>query len=195
MIKNLEKKLHFIEFIDKMKEIKRAIYLRDWRQENDAEHSYHLAMMVIAFWDDFPKLNIEKCLKFALIHDVVEIYAWDTVVFDKKAELTKHKRESEALVRLEKEFIDIIPDFILLLKEYEKKESLESRFVYSLDKLHPIIQTVMEWWQVWHDFKIDFDKIQKRQYEKIYDDFWFDKILDIYFEKAREWNIDRKSVV
>ena len=67
MIKNLKQKLQFIELMDKMKDIERTIFLRNGKQENDAEHSFHLAMMVIAFADDFPGLNIEKCLKLALI--------------------------------------------------------------------------------------------------------------------------------
>jgi|GEM_PF-5437389 len=75
MLTNLEKKLKFIEIVDEMKYIKRIIYLKDNFLENDAEHSYHLALMVMTFIDDFSELDYEKCLKLALIHDIVEIYA------------------------------------------------------------------------------------------------------------------------
>lgn len=186
MITNLEKKLKFIELVDEMKNIERAIFLRNWKQETDAEHSYHLAMMVITFADDFPELNIEKCLKLALIHDVVEIYAWDTVALDKEAEKTKDEREKASLLRLEKEFGDILPEFIELLKEYECKASKEAKFVYSLDKVHPIMQVVMEKWKTWKNWWIDFDEIMQRQYSKIYPEFWLEKILDIYFERAKK---------
>lgn len=189
MIKNLQQKLKFIELMDKMKDIERAIILNNKRQENDAEHSYHLAMMVITFAEDFPELDTEKSLKFALIHDIVEIYAWDTIALDKKMTRTKEEREKKALDRLEKEFWDILPDFIDLLKEYETKESKEAKFVYSLDKIQPIMQVVNEWWKTWHNWKIDFDKIKNRQYSKIYPEFWLDKILDIYFEKAEKENM------
>ena len=89
MITNIESKLKFIELVDDMKNIERAIRLRNGREETNAEHSYHLAMMVIIFADDFPKLNILRSVKLALLHDIVEIFAWDTVIFDKKMEKTK----------------------------------------------------------------------------------------------------------
>lgn len=189
MLTNLEIKLKFIELMDEMKNIERAIFLKNWRQETNAEHSYHLAMMVLTFASDFPDLNIELCLKFALIHDIVEIYAWDTIALDKKMELTKTEREAKAVNILEKEYNDILPDFINLLKEYELKNLKEAKFVYSLDKIQPIIQVVMEWWETWHNWKIDFEEIKKRQYSKIYREFWLDKILDIYFEKAEKEKI------
>ena len=189
MITNIQNKLKFIELMDKMKDIERAMFLKNWRQETNAEHSFHLAMMVITFSEDFPELDIEKCLKFAIIHDIVEIYAWDTVALDVKMEKTKDFRENESLKRLEREFWEVLPDFIELLKEYEKKSSLETKYVYSLDKIQPIIQVIMEWWKTWHNWKIDFDKIKKRQYSKIYPEFWLSKILDIYFEKAEKENM------
>lgn len=193
MLTNLEKKLKFIELVDEMKNIERAIFLRNWKQETDAEHSYHLAMMVMTFAWDFPDLNIEKCLKFALIHDMVEIYAWDTIALDKEAEKTKIKREKASLLRFEKEFFDILPEFIELLKEYEDKSSKEAKFVYSLDKVHPVIQNVLEWWKWRNNWKIDFGEIMQRQYSKVYPEFWLEKILDIYFEKAKEENLFYKK--
>ena len=123
------------------------------------------------------------------ITSIVEIYAWDTIALDKKMELTKTEREANAVNILEKEYNDILPDFINLLKEYELKNLKEARFVYSLDKIQPIIQVVMEWWETWHNWKIDFEEIKKRQYSKIYREFWLDKILDIYFEKAEKEKI------
>lgn len=188
-------KLKFIELMDEMKNIQRAIFLKSGKQETNAEHSFHLAMMVIAFSDDFPQLNVEKCLKLALIHDIVEIYAWDTIVLDEKMTKTKIEREMKALEKLTDEYITILPGFILLLNEYEDRKSKESQFVYSLDKIQPIIQVVMEWWKTWHNWKIDFDKIKKRQYSKMFNEFWLDKILDIYFKKAETENMFYKDEV
>ncbi len=188
-MKSIREKLKFIELLDKMKEIKRIILLRNGTLEDDAQHSFHLAIMVITFAEDFPELNVEKCLKLALLHDIVEIYAGDTAVFDLKNELTKDKREKESLERIKREFWKVLPDIIDLLVEYEEKSSQESKFVYSLDKVQPIIQVVLEWWKAWHKYKIDFEKIKKRQYSKIYPEFWLEKILDIYFEKAEKEKI------
>lgn len=189
MIKNLEKKLKFLELVDEMKLIKRAIFLRDWSQESDAEHSYHLALIVMIFIEDFPELNYEKAIKLALIHDLVEIYAWDTIVFDKKAEKTKEEREKQALIKFKNEFQDILPEFIELIEEYEERISKEAKFVYSIDKIQIIIQNVMEWWNSWKKWKYGFDEVKKRQYSKIYPEFWLDNILDIYFERAEREKI------
>ena len=186
MIKNLKQKLQFIELMDKMKDIDRTIFLRNGKQENDAEHSFHLAMIVITFAEDFPELNIEKCLKLALIHDIIEIYAWDTPVHDKEFAKSKKQREYDSLKRLEKEFWKVLPEFIALAKEYEEMKTSEAQFVTSVDKIHPIMQVALEWGKAWRDYKIDFDMIKKRQYSKIYPQFGFDKILDIYFEKAEK---------
>jgi 5'-deoxynucleotidase YfbR-like HD superfamily hydrolase len=57
---------------------------------------------------------------------------------------TKIEREMKALEKLTDEYITILPGFILLLNEYEDRKSKESQFVYSLDKIQPIIQVVME---------------------------------------------------
>ena len=183
MIKDLNNKLKFIELIDEMKNIERAIFLRNNRRETNAEHSFHLAMIIIAFADDYSYLNLEKCLKFALIHDIVEIYAWDTILFDIKMEKTKKAREQKSLEKLEKDFWNILPDFIDLLKEYENKTSKEAKYVYSLDKIQPIIQASMEWRKTWHNWKIDFQRIKNKKYSQIYPEFWLDKILDKYFKK------------
>ena len=193
MLTNLEKKLKFIELIDEMKNIKRAILLRNWSWESDAEHSYHLAIMVMTFIDDFPELNYEKCLKLALVHDIVEIYAWDTVILDKEMMKTKKQREQESLNRLQEEYAEVLPDFINLINEYENKSSQEAKFVYSLDKVHPLIQNVMEWWKSWHKYKIDVNELKKLNYSKIYPEFWFEKILDIYYDKVEKENIGYKK--
>lgn len=183
MINNLEKKLEFIELMDEMKDIKRAIYLKNWSQETDAEHSFHVAMMVICFANDFSELNIEKCLKLALLHDVVEIYAWDTVLWDEKMEKTKDKREKDSIEKLNEYFWKIIPNFIDLINEYEICETKEAKFVKSLDWIAPIIQIVMEWWKSWKDWKLTSEKVKWRAYWKCLNKK-LEKVLNIYFEKA-----------
>lgn len=190
MISNLEKKLIFIELLDEMKNIKRALFLRNWNHENDAEHSFHLAFMIMIFIDDFPFLDMEKCLKLALVHDIVEIFAWDTVVYDKVWESTKEKREKEALKRFEeilwKEYFF---KYKALIKEYDERKTKEAKFVYQLDKIQPKIQIIMEWWKSWKTYKVKKKDLLEKDYKKVDSEFWFDKILDIYFKKAEKWNM------
>ena len=190
MITNIESKLKFIELVDDMKNIERAIRLRNGREETNAEHSYHLAMMVIIFADDFPKLNILRSVKLALLHDIVEIFAWDTVIFDKKMEKTKDERESNALLELEqilwKEYFS---EYKELIEDYINVASIESEFVHQMDKFQPIMQIVMQWWDSWHEYKIDKKMLLEKKYSQINDKFWLMKILNRYFEKAERKNM------
>jgi len=190
MIKNLQNKLKFIELIDEMKNIERAIRLKNWREETNAEHSFHIAMMVIVFIEDFPELDSLKCIKMALFHDLVEIFAWDTVIFDEKMEKTKKQRELKAIWQLEevlwkKDFKNIK----VLIEEYEDRGSLEAEFVHQIDKIQPIIQIVMEGGSSWHEYKIDKDKLMSKKYSQINDKFGLMKLLDWYFEKAEKENM------
>lgn len=187
MIRNLENKLKFIELVEKMKEIERAIVLRNWKLESDAEHSFHLAFIVMVFVSDFPELDNLKCIKIALIHDIVEIYAWDTIIFDKKMEKTKKQREFKALERFEKELRkDYFLDFKNLIQEYINRDTLESEFVHQMDKFQPIMTIVLEWWSTWHRFKFDKYKLLNDKYAKIDDKFWLMKVLQKYFDKAEK---------
>ena len=97
MEERTDKIISFLKEIDKFKDVKREIFLKD-RNENDAEHSWHLAMFVILFERDLPeKLDFKKMLKFALMHDLVEIYAGDTFFFDEEGRKDKKERETATL--------------------------------------------------------------------------------------------------
>lgn len=185
-----KKQLKFIEKLDSMKFIYRAIILDNNTYEDDAQHSWHLAMMVMILWSNFPDLNIEKCIKIALIHDIPEIYAWDTVILDKAAELTKYEREKTAIEKLLWE-IDVknIWEFKLLWEEYKNKTTKEWRFVYELDKLQPIIQNVITDGKWWKSLKQDKNKIREDKRSKITNEFWLLDILESYIKLAEEKNM------
>ena len=194
MITNLQNKLKFIELMDEMKNIERAIRLKNWREETNAEHSFHLAMMVVILIEDFPKLDSLKCVKMALFHDLVEIFAGDTVIFDEKMEKTKKQRELKAIWQLEEVlWKEDFENIKILIEEYENRSSLEAEFVHQIDKIQPIIQIVMEWGSSWHEYKIDKDKLINKKYKQINDKFWLMQLLDWYFEKAEKENMFYKE--
>lgn len=190
MITNLKNKLIFIELLDKMKDIKRACILSNWNRESDAEHSFHLAIMVITFADDFPQLNIEKCLKLALLHDIVEIYAWDTVITsDISIKKSKKIKEKESLKRIEKEIWDFFNNFKQIIEEYEENKTLEAKFVHQLDKIQWDIPIIMEWGSSYKKHKMTEDFIVWHNNLKIDDTFWLDKVIDIYMKRAIKWDM------
>ena len=190
MITNLESKLRFIELIDGMKTITRTITLKCWRKESDADHSYHLAMMVMILIDDFPDLDALKCLKLALLHDLVEIFAGDTYIFDTEWVKNKKEREHTSLLKIE-EIVgkDQFREFKSIIDEYESHQTREAQFVYQLDKLHPMIQIYMTNGCDFQTYKTNTQDLIANKYNKIDDTFGFREILDQYLKKMENGNM------
>ena len=100
---NLQKRIFFLTEIDELKQILRqTVLLKDFRQENDAEHSWHLAMMVILLSDysNDNKIDVLRTVKMVLIHDIVEIEAGDTFCYDVHDREQKTEKEREAAIRI-----------------------------------------------------------------------------------------------
>ncbi len=139
----LTEQLQFIVETDKLKRILRqTLVTLDKTQENDAEHSWHLAMMafLLAEYSNDSDLNIVRVMKMALIHDLVEIYAGDTFCYDYEAAKDKAKREIEAADKI----FTLLPtdqakDLRLMWDEFEEQKTSEARFAAALDRLQPLL--------------------------------------------------------
>lgn len=138
----IKKQMEFLMEIDKLKNIFRQSLLSvDYRRENDAEHSWHLCMYAVVLEEYAPEgTDLLKAIKMMLVHDLVEIYAGDTYLYDAKANETKAKRESEAAEKL---YAILDKDQCTQLKEYwlefERNDTPEAKFANSLDRLQPIM--------------------------------------------------------
>lgn len=171
MTSSQKKILNFIKEIDKAKAIERKIYLFNKSKfEDNAQHSWHLSLMVWLFADSFEKkINLEKALKLALIHDLVEIYAGDTFSFDFEARKTKRAREEKAAKKLFKILPkELATEMNTLWYEYEDINSSEAEFVQALDKIQPIIQNILTKGITWKKFKITEQMVRdyKTHYNK-----------------------------
>ena len=104
----LKKQFEFLQEIDKEKNIFRQTYLADGnRKENDAEHSWHMAMMVLLMAEHSNEdIDVLRTLSMVLVHDLVEIYAGDTYAYDTAGNESKRARELEAAERL----FNILPE-------------------------------------------------------------------------------------
>lgn len=112
------------------------------RGESDAEHSWHLSMIIMLLDDDFPELDFYKAIKLAMVHDLPEIYAGDTNPYRDNLE---NKVENE--LRSAKQLYDLLPEKAFnkmwaLFEEYEDQSSEEARLVKRIDKLMPLIQNL-----------------------------------------------------
>jgi putative hydrolase of HD superfamily len=139
--------------IDKLKAIiRQSPIINENRKENDAEHSWHLATMAI-FLKEYaadPDVDILQAVKMVLIHDIVEIDAGDTFVYDVAANVDKREREVRAAERL----FNLLPadqavEIRALWEEFEERKTSESRYANALDRLHPMMMNYMSHGRGW----------------------------------------------
>ena len=131
----------FIKEIEKLKSVTRFNRTLDGRLENSAEHSWQGAIAAMVLQDYYPeKLNMEKVISMLLIHDLGEIYAGDTWVFDDEKKLHAHDRE---LTSIEKTMSFLPEATYVNMKnswlEFEKGQSPEARYARVIDALVPLI--------------------------------------------------------
>lgn len=142
MNERIEKQLKFSLEIDKVKNIFRQTHLSEnGRNENDAEHSWHMAVMAYLL-KEYANENVDiaKVMLMCLVHDIVEIDAGDTYAYDAERLKTQKSRESDAKERI----FSILPDeqkseFIALFDEFEAYETPESKFAHAMDNLQPLL--------------------------------------------------------
>jgi putative hydrolases of HD superfamily len=139
----IEGQLAFLVEADKLKNILRRTLLTDGsRQENSAEHSWHLALtaMVLEEYASAP-VNMARVLRMLIMHDVVEIDAGDTFAFDLAGSATKEERERSAADRI----FGLLPgelgeELRSLWEEFEEAATPEARFANAVDRIQPFLQ-------------------------------------------------------
>lgn len=166
-IKNekIKKQIEFVLVIDEMKNVlRRNLVVDGSRRENDAEHSWHLAMLAMILEEySSEKVDIERVLKITLVHDLVEVYAGDTFAYDAKGNEDKLDREIEAANRL---FGMLDPvqgaEIRALWDEFEAKETAESRYANAVDRLQPLLLNYMTNGHTWKLGDVHATQIYKR---------------------------------
>lgn len=165
MEERLEAQLNFIREADKIKHIFRQTNIGDnSRPENDAEHSWHLALMAM-FLKEYANEEVDLCrvIQMVMIHDLVEIDAGDTYAYDPEAMKSKREREVKAAERI----FHILPDdqavFLReLWDEFEAGESKEACFAIAMDVLHPIMMNDMGEGKAWTDHDVRAEQVKAR---------------------------------
>lgn len=158
----LMKQIDFIKEIDKVKYIQRKTKLfNSNRNENDAEHSWHLAMMVIVLAEHANEpIDILKVVKMVLVHDIVEIDAGDTFIYDTQTNHTNTDEERKAANRI----FGLLPkkqseEFIAIWEEFEAGISHEAKFARAMDRLEPLLQNTSNNGGTWNEFDVDYSKV------------------------------------
>ena len=164
-MERLQKQMKFILEVDKVKEIFRQTYLSDGsRKENDAEHSWHLALMAVLLKEYAnEEVDLLKVIPMVLIHDLVEIDAGDTYAYDQAGLATQREREPKAADRI----FGLLPSdqaevFRALWEEFEAYETADAKFAHALDNCQPLFLNDASGGKSWKEHGVHKSQIYKR---------------------------------
>ena len=165
----MKQQIAFLMEIDKVKNIFRQTYLADGkRKENDAEHSWHLAIAAFLLKEYVAEdVDVMKVMIMVLIHDLVEIDAGDTYAYDAEGAKTKRAREVAAADRI----FGMLPEdqggyFRELWDEFEAYESDDAKFAHLLDNFQPLLLNDAAGGISWTEHQVKKSQIYKRN-EKV----------------------------
>ena len=165
-IDNLLKQVAFIKEIDKLKYIQRKTKLfNSDRHENDAEHSWHLAMMTIVLAEHSDKpIDVLKVLKMVLIHDIVEIDAGDIFIYDSTK---SHANTDEELIAAKRIFgllpVEQAEEFIAIWEEFEEGATDDAKFAKAMDRFEPLLQNTSNNGGTWAEFNVPYQKVYNKK--------------------------------
>ena len=166
MTDRLKGQLQFLIEADKMKSVFRQTILTDKsREENDAEHSWHFALMAMTLFEytGVKDADINRVIKMAILHDLVEIYAGDTFAYDTKGYETKEKREKEAADKL----FCLLPEeqgaeYRALWEEFDLMETHDAMYASAIDRFQPFLNNFLTEGHTWVKHGVSADMVYKR---------------------------------
>ena len=161
----LERQLRFLAEIDRVKQVFRQTYLSDGsRKENDAEHSWHLALfaVLLAEYANEP-VDVARVVRMALVHDIVEVDAGDVFVYDTATRARQAAVERAAAERI----FGMLPaeqgaEFRALWEEFEARKTPEARFAGALDRLQPVMLNYLTGGRSWREHGVAADRVLER---------------------------------
>lgn len=158
----LGSQISFLIEVDKLTNVFRRSYINGGeRFENSAEHSWHVALMALTLeeYADCP-IDISRVVKMLLIHDLVEIDAGDTLIYEKANRNSLRREEEQAAARI----FGILPveqcaEFVSLWLEFEDKSTADARFAGAIDRLMPILHNYYSKGKSWQEHNISSSQV------------------------------------
>ncbi|MBQ2502891.1 MAG: HD domain-containing protein [Lachnospiraceae bacterium] len=164
-IERLQKQFAFILEMDKEKQIERRTHIHGYsRHETDAEHAWHMALMVMLLSEYAnEKIDVLHTIEMLLIHDLVEIDAGDTYAYDAKGNETKAQRELAAAERI----YGLLPEdqgkrLRALWDEFEESKTPEAKFAHVMDNIQPMMLNAANDGKDWKSHGVRLEQILKR---------------------------------
>lgn len=183
----LEQQLDFLRVVDALKRVDRMTRLiqrsgETSRRENSAEHSWHLALMAMMLVEHANEpVDLARVLQMILVHDIVEIDAGDTFVYDAAAMVGKADREQQAAERI----FGMLPDdqkaeVFALWHEFEARETPEAKYASALDRLAGMLPNAANDGGTWNEHRVTVEQVTRRN-ESIATG------SDVLWEHAKQW--------
>ena len=181
----LDQQLRFTAEIDKMTSILRRTMLIDGsRRENDAEHSWHIAVMALIFEEYATEpVDISRAIKMCVVHDLIEIYAGDTFAYDAAGNKDKAEREAAAADKL---FAQLPQeqgaDIRALWEEFDTMQTADAKYAACMDRLQPFLHNTLTGGHTWVESGTVRPSVEKRM--AVIKDFmpevykWVEKNID-----------------
>ncbi len=162
-LSRLQRQIGFLVELDKAKTVFRQSYLTDGsRKENDAEHMWHLALCVLVL-AEYARASVDvvRVLKMVLLHDIVEIDAGDTYIYDEVARATQAEREGRAADRL----YGLLPpdqgaELREIWEEFEARITPEANFAAAVDRLQPVLLNLATEGRAWLEHGMTADRVR-----------------------------------
>ncbi|MBR0438401.1 MAG: HD domain-containing protein [Clostridia bacterium] len=190
-IKRLDEQLIFTAEIDKMTSVARRTLLLDKsRRENDAEHSWHIAVMAMLFSEyAIERVDIGRTVQMCVVHDLVEIIAGDTFAYDAEGNMGKKEREEKAAdilyAKLPEEQGRHLRD---LWEEFDAMETADAKYAACMDRIQPFLHNTLTDGFTWVEGNTSREQVEKRM--AIVKEFmprvyaWMEKNIDRAIEKG-----------
>lgn len=190
----LEQQIRFITEVDKVKNIFRQTYLAYGnRKENDAEHSWHLALSAVLLKEHMKEeVHLEKVMIMVLIHDLVEIDAGDTYAYDEAGAATKREREVKAADRI----FGLLPEdqgryFRALWDEFEEYETADAKYAHLLDNFQPLLLNDASEGKSWAEHGVHKSQVCKRNaHIRETSELVWEKMLEIMDKHVGKGNLN-----
>ena len=158
----LQRQMEFLLELDKLKTVFRRNYLADGsRTENDAEHSWYFAVAALVLAEHAKEpIDVSRVVRMGLVHDVVEIDAGDTFIYDEAAKQGQAEREQRAADRL----FGLLPkdqarDLLALWREFEEGTTPESRYARAIDRIVAVILNYASQGKTWKQHRVSKQQI------------------------------------
>ena len=182
----LDQQLKFSAEIDKMTQVyRRTLLISGVRRENDAEHSWHIAVMALLFKEYcIEEPDVERAIKMLVVHDLIEIYAGDTFAYDVKGNQDKAEREALAADKLYSQLPEKQgAELRALWEEFDAMETVDAKYAACMDRLQPLLHNTLTEGHTWRDGGAVRSQVEERS-----------RIIKEFMPEVYNWikkNIDR----